>query len=185
VLLQVLDDGILTDGHGRTVDFKQTLIILTSNLGTQSLSQLPDGADAVDAKRNVMDAVRAHFRPEFLNRLDETIIFDRLAREDMAGIVEIQMRSLDKRLAGRNITLDLDDGALKWLADEGYDPVFGARPLKRVIQRALQDQLAEMILAGDVMDGASVSVSAGVDGLIVGDRVLGSSRPKPDDAVVH
>ena len=185
VLLQVLDDGILTDGHGRTVDFKQTLIILTSNLGAQSLSQLPDGADAVDAKRNVMDAVRAHFRPEFLNRLDETIIFDRLAREDMAGIVEIQMRSLDKRLAGRNITLDLDDGALKWLADEGYDPVFGARPLKRVIQRALQDQLAEMILAGDVMDGASVSVSAGVDGLIVGDRVLGSSRPKPDDAVVH
>ena len=185
VLLQVLDDGILTDGHGRTVDFKQTLIILTSNLGAQSLSQLPDGADAVGGKRNVMDAVRAHFRPEFLNRLDETIIFDRLAREDMAGIVEIQMRSLDKRLAGRNITLDLDDGALKWLADEGYDPVFGARPLKRVIQRALQDQLAEMILAGDVMDGASVSVSAGVDGLIVGDRVSGSSRPKPDDAVVH
>jgi ATP-dependent Clp protease ATP-binding subunit ClpB len=185
VLLQVLDDGVLTDGQGRTVDFKQTLIILTSNLGAQSLSQLPDGADAADAKRDVMDAVRAHFRPEFLNRLDETIIFDRLAREDMAGIVEIQMRRLHKRLAGRNITLSLDDGALKWLADEGYDPVFGARPLKRVIQRALQNQLAEMILAGDVMDGSDVSVSAGADGLIVGDRVSGTGRPKPDDAVVH
>ena len=132
-----------------------------------------------------MDAVRAHFRPEFLNRLDETIIFDRLARDDMAGIVEIQMRRLHKRLASRNIALELDDGALKWLADEGYDPVFGARPLKRVIQRALQDQLAEMILAGDVLDGSDVTVSAGADGLIVGDRVSGTSRPKPDDAVVH
>jgi len=185
VLLQVLDDGILTDGQGRTVSFKQTLIILTSNLGAQALSQLPDGADASDAKRDVMDAVRAHFRPEFLNRLDETIIFDRLAREDMAGIVTIQLGLLDKRLAGREIRLDLSDGALKWLADEGYDPVFGARPLKRVIQRAVQDPLAEMILAGDVMDGATVSVDAGPDGLIVGDRVAPSNRPRPDDAVVH
>ena len=185
VLLQVLDDGMLTDGQGRTVDFKQTLIILTSNLGAQALSQLPDGADAADAKRDVMDAVRAHFRPEFLNRLDETIIFDRLAREDMTGIVTIQLARLGKRLAGRNIALDLDDAALKWLADEGYDPVFGARPLKRVIQRALQDQLAEMILAGDVMDGDAISVSAGTDGLVVGDRVAASNRPRPDDAVVH
>lgn len=185
VLLQVLDDGVLTDGQGRTVDFKQTLIILTSNLGAQALSQLPDGADAAGAKRDVMDAVRAHFRPEFLNRLDETIIFDRLARDDMSGIVEIQLRRLTKRLASRNITLDLDEGALRWLAEEGYDPVFGARPLKRVIQRALQDQLAEMILAGDVLDGAVIPVSAGSEGLIVGDRVSGSSRPKPDDAVVH
>ncbi len=185
VLLQVLDDGVLTDGQGRTVDFKQTLIILTSNLGAQALSQLPDGADPSQAKRDVMDAVRAHFRPEFLNRLDETIIFDRLAREDMAGIVKIQLGRLEKRLESRNITLDLDEGALKWLADEGYDPVFGARPLKRVIQRAIQDQLAEMILAGDVLDGATVSVSAGADGLIVGDRVSGSNREKPDDAVVH
>jgi ATP-dependent Clp protease ATP-binding subunit ClpB len=185
ILLQVLDDGVLTDGQGRTVDFKQTLIILTSNLGAQALSQLPDGADASGAKRDVMDAVRAHFRPEFLNRLDETIIFDRLAREDMAGIVTIQMRRLTERLASRNIVLDLDDGALKWLADEGYDPVFGARPLKRVIQRALQDQLAEMILAGDVLDGTTVAVSAGADGLIVGDRLSASNRPKPDDAVVH
>ena len=185
VLLQVLDDGMLTDGQGRTVDFKQTLIILTSNLGAQALSQLPDGADASDAKRDVMDAVRAHFRPEFLNRLDETIIFDRLARDDMAGIVTIQMQRLEKRLAGRNITLDLDAAALKWLADEGYDPVFGARPLKRVIQRALQDQLAEMILSGDVVDGAKITVSAGADGLLVGDRVSSSNRQPPQDAVVH
>uniref|UniRef100_UPI0040489EF4 ATP-dependent chaperone ClpB n=1 Tax=Yoonia sp. TaxID=2212373 RepID=UPI0040489EF4 len=185
VLLQVLDDGVLTDGQGRTVSFKQTLIILTSNLGAQALSQLPDGADSSDAKRDVMDAVRAHFRPEFLNRLDETIIFDRLARGDMAGIVTIQLGLLDKRLAGREIRLDLSGGALKWLADEGYDPVFGARPLKRVIQRAIQDPLAEMILAGDVMDGATVSVDAGPDGLIVGDRVAPSNRPRPDDAVVH
>lgn len=185
VLLQVLDDGVLTDGQGRTVDFKQTLIVLTSNLGAQALSQLPDGGDMSEAKRDVMDAVRAHFRPEFLNRLDETIIFDRLARADMAGIVDIQLGRLEKRLAGRKIMLDLDEGARKWLADEGYDPVFGARPLKRVIQRALQDQLAEMILAGDVLDGDTVPVSAGADGLIVGDRVAGSNRPKPDDAVVH
>ncbi|MFO8124888.1 ATP-dependent chaperone ClpB [Yoonia sp.] len=185
ILLQVLDDGVLTDGHGRTVDFKQTLIVLTSNLGAQALSQLPDGADPVQAKRDVMDAVRAHFRPEFLNRLDETIIFDRLAREDMAGIVTIQLGRLERRLAGRNIHIELDDAALKWLADEGYDPVFGARPLKRVIQRALQDQLAEMILAGDVMDGDTVNVSAGVDGLLVGDRMSSSNRQPPEDAVVH
>jgi len=185
VLLQVLDDGQLTDGQGRTVDFKQTLIVLTSNLGAQALSQLPDGADSSAAKRDVMDAVRAHFRPEFLNRLDETIIFDRLTRADMDGIVAIQLRRLEKRLADRKIALDLDEGAKKWLADEGYDPVFGARPLKRVIQRALQNPLAEMILAGEVKDGETVHVSAGADGLIVGDRVSSSNRPKPDDAVVH
>jgi len=185
VLLQVLDDGVLTDGQGRTVDFKQTLIILTSNLGAQALSQLPDGADASDAKRDVMDAVRAHFRPEFLNRLDETIIFDRLARDDMDGIVDIQMARLLKRLAGRKILLDLDGDARKWLADEGYDPVFGARPLKRVIQRALQDPLAEMLLAGDVKDGDTIPVSAGSEGLIIGDRISATNRPKPDDAVVH
>ena len=185
VLLQVLDDGQLTDGQGRTVDFKQTLIVLTSNLGAQALSQLPDGADASDAKRDVMDAVRAHFRPEFLNRLDETIIFDRLTRGDMDGIVAIQLRRLEKRLADRKIALDLDEGARKWLADEGYDPVFGARPLKRVIQNALQNQLAEMILAGEVKDGETVHVSAGADGLMVGDRVSASNRPTPDDAVVH
>ncbi|MEL6519546.1 MAG: ATP-dependent chaperone ClpB [Pseudomonadota bacterium] len=185
VLLQVLDDGLLTDGQGRTVDFKQTLIILTSNLGAQALSQLPDGADASAARRDVMDAVRAHFRPEFLNRLDETIIFDRLSRGDMDGIVEIQLGRLMKRLARRGITLDLDDGARTWLADEGYDPVFGARPLKRVIQRSLQNTLAEMLLAGDVSDGDSVHVSAGTDGLLIGDRVANSDRPVPGDAVVH
>ncbi|MFT6675064.1 MAG: ATP-dependent Clp protease ATP-binding subunit ClpB [Sulfitobacter sp.] len=185
VLLQVLDDGVLTDGQGRTVDFKQTLIILTSNLGAQALSQLPDGGDMAQAKRDVMDAVRGHFRPEFLNRLDETIIFDRLARADMAGIVDIQMTRLLKRLAGRKIALELDGGAKVWLADEGYDPVFGARPLKRVIQRALQDPLAEMLLAGDVRDGDTVTVTAGADGLIIGDRIAASNRPKPDDAVVH
>ena len=185
VLLQVLDDGVLTDGQGRTVDFKQTLIILTSNLGAQSLSTLPDGADASDAKRDVMDAVRAHFRPEFLNRLDETIIFDRLGRADMDGIVSIQLRRLEKRLAARKISLELDEDARKWLADEGYDPVFGARPLKRVIQRALQDPLAEMILGGDVRDDTVVTVSAGAEGLLIGDRIGASNRPKPDDAVVH
>ncbi|EYD73400.1 ATP-dependent chaperone ClpB [Limimaricola hongkongensis] len=185
VLLQVLDDGVLTDGQGRRVDFKQTLIVLTSNLGAQALSQLPDGADASGARRDVMEAVRAHFRPEFLNRLDETIIFDRLGREDMSGIVEIQLARLEKRLANRNITLSLDDAAKAWLADEGYDPVFGARPLKRVIQRALQDQLAEMILAGDIRDGEELCISAGADGLIVGDRVSGTRRPKPEGAVLH
>jgi ATP-dependent Clp protease ATP-binding subunit ClpB len=185
VLLQVLDDGVLTDGQGRHVDFKQTLIILTSNLGAQALSQLPDGVDASAAKRYVMDAVRAHFRPEFLNRLDETIIFDRLARDDMAGIVTIQLGLLAKRLAGRNIRLDLDDAALRWLADEGYDPVFGARPLKRVIQRALQDQLAEMILGGDVLEGAVIKVTAGVEGLNVGDRVATSSRIAPPNLPLH
>ncbi|MEM1237424.1 MAG: ATP-dependent chaperone ClpB [Pseudomonadota bacterium] len=185
VLLQVLDDGVLTDGQGRTVDFKQTLIVLTSNLGAQALSQLPDGADAAQAKRDVMDAVRAHFRPEFLNRLDETIIFDRLGRQDMDGIVDIQLARLGKRLAARKIVLEMDGGARKWLADEGYDPVFGARPLKRVIQRALQDQLAEMILAGDVKDGETIEVSAGVDGLIVGDRISQSNRMPPEDKVVH
>ncbi len=185
VLLQVLDDGVLTDGQGRTVDFKQTLIILTSNLGSQALSQLPEGADSGQAKRDVMDAVRAHFRPEFLNRLDETIIFDRLKRADMDGIVDIQMARLQKRLAARKIELALDDSAKEWLANEGYDPVFGARPLKRVIQRALQNPLAEALLGGEIKDGETVPVSAGADGLIIGDRLGTSERPRPDDAVVH
>ena len=185
VLLQVLDDGQLTDGQGRTVDFKQTLIILTSNLGAQALSQLPDGADSADAKRDVMDAVRAHFRPEFLNRLDETIIFDRLGRQDMDGIVDIQLARLQKRLLGRKITLAFDDAAKTWLADEGYDPVFGARPLKRVIQRALQDPLAELLLSGDVKDGDTITVSAGAEGLMIGDRIGATNRERPGDAVVH
>ena len=185
ILLQVLDDGVLTDGQGRTVDFKQTLIILTSNLGSQALSQLPDGGDPSQARRDVMDAVRAHFRPEFLNRLDETVIFDRLTRDDMTGIVDIQLDRLRKRLGKQNISLELDDAAKQWLADEGYDPVFGARPLKRVMQRALQDQLAEMLLSSDIADGDTVTVTAGPDGLLVGDRVSTSNRQPPQDAVVH
>jgi len=185
VLLQVLDDGVLTDGQGRRVDFKQTLIILTSNLGARALSELPDGADPSAARRQVEEAVRQHFRPEFLNRLDEQVIFDRLTRADMDEIVTIQMKRLEQRLSARKITLDLDDGARTWLADEGYDPVFGARPLKRVIQRALQDQLAGMILAGEVKDGDAVAVTVGPDGLIVGGRVAGSTRNHPHSVVVH
>jgi ATP-dependent Clp protease ATP-binding subunit ClpB len=185
VLLQVLDDGILTDGHGRRVDFKQTLIVLTSNLGARALSELPEGADPTAARREVEEAVRAHFRPEFLNRLDEQIIFDRLNRADMGAIVAIQMQRLEDRLAARKITLSLDDAARTWLANEGYDPVFGARPLKRVIQRHLQDPLAEMILSGDVLDGATVHVTSGPEGLMIGDRVSASRRERPVQAVVH
>ncbi|WP_112310077.1 ATP-dependent chaperone ClpB [Pseudogemmobacter bohemicus] len=185
VLLQVLDDGRLTDGQGRVVDFKQTLIILTSNLGARALSELPDGADATQAKRDVMEAVRAHFRPEFLNRLDEMIIFDRLGRADMSGIVSIQLKRLERRLADRKITLELDDKAKEWLAEEGYDPVFGARPLKRVIQRQLQDPLAEMLLGGEILDGSVVKVTASDEGLQVGDRVVASHRQRPSEAKVH
>ena len=185
ILLQVLDDGVLTDGQGRTVDFKQTIIILTSNLGALALSQLPDGSDASDAHREVMDAVRSHFRPEFLNRLDETIIFDRLSRSEMDGIVDVQLAHLRGRLAHRNITLNLDQASKKWLADEGYDPVFGARPLKRVLQATLQNQLAEMLLANEVMDGDTVSIIAGPDGLIVGDRPSSFSRSSKKKPMVH
>jgi len=173
VLLQVLDDGVLTDSHGRTVDFKQTLIILTSNLGSQALSTVPDGADPTEARVHVMDAVRAHFRPEFLNRLDETVIFDRLSRADMDGIVTIQMQRLLNRLAARKITLDLDDAARTWLADKGYDPVYGARPLKRVIQRYLQDPLAQMLLSGTVLDGATVPVTTDPGGLVIAGQSTG------------
>jgi ATP-dependent Clp protease ATP-binding subunit ClpB len=172
VLLQVLDDGVLTDSHGRTVDFKQTLIILTSNLGSHALSRMDEGADKAQVKAEVMDAVRAHFRPEFLNRLDETVIFDRLSRGDMDTIVDIQMARLLKRLLARKITLELDAGARTWLADKGYDPVYGARPLKRVIQRYLQDPLAQMLLAGEVLDGASVPVTGSADGLVIGDHTV-------------
>ncbi|MBW7920572.1 MAG: ATP-dependent chaperone ClpB [Rubellimicrobium sp.] len=185
VLLQVFDDGRLTDGQGRTVDFKNTLIVLTSNLGSQALSELAGGEQSDAARAEVMEAVRRHFRPEFLNRLDDMIIFDRLTRADMDGIVAIQLARLQSRLAQRKIALAPDDAARTWLADEGYDPVFGARPLKRVLQRALQDRLAEMILAGEVMDDSTVPVSVGPEGLIVGARVGGSNRPAPESAVVH
>ena len=185
VLLQVLDDGILTDGQGRTVDFKQTLIVLTSNLGARALSELPEGADPSTARREVEEAVRQHFRPEFLNRLDEQIIFDRLNRTDMAGIVTIQMKRLEKRLAQRKITLDLDDAARAWLTNEGYDPVFGARPLKRVIQRHLQNPLATLLLSGAVLDGETVVVTAGPGGLIIGGRMMVPGRKPPDSPIVH
>ena len=180
VLLQVLDDGVLTDGQGRKVDFKQTLIILTSNLGSQALSQLPDGADAASVKADVMEAVRAHFRPEFLNRLDEIVLFDRLSRANMDGIVGIQLAILDKRLGGRKIHLDVDDAAQAWLADQGYDPVYGARPLKRVIQKALQDPLAELLLSGEVLDGSEIDVSADDAGLVI--NGLSQADHKPEGA---
>ncbi|NCU20428.1 ATP-dependent chaperone ClpB, partial [Candidatus Falkowbacteria bacterium] len=172
-------------GQGRTVDFKQTLIVLTSNLGSQALSRLPEGTDAAEAKAEVMEAVRMHFRPEFLNRLDETIIFDRLTRDNMDGIVTIQLKRLEKRLAARKVTLDLDEAARKWLADEGYDPVFGARPLKRVIQRHLQDPLAELLLSGAVKDGETVIVTAGPAGLSVGGHPPRATIDKPAGAALH
>jgi ATP-dependent Clp protease ATP-binding subunit ClpB len=160
VLLQVLDDGRLTDGQGRTVDFRNTLIIMTSNLGAEFLVNQPEGEDSEAVRDQVMAVVRAAFRPEFLNRIDEIILFHRLKRAQMGRIVEIQIARLQKLLADRKITLDLD-----WLADKGYDPAYGARPLKRVIQKYLQDPMAEMILAGDIRDGETVHVSADKQGL--------------------
>ncbi len=167
ILLQVLDDGRLTDGQGRTVDFKNTIIILTSNMGSEYLAALKDGEPAESARAQVMNVVRDNFRPEFLNRLDEIILFNRLTRAQMDGIVTIQIRSLLGLLEARKITLTLDDAARTWLANAGYDPVYGARPLKRVIQRALQNPLAEQLLAGTIKDGETVRVSAGDKGLII------------------
>ncbi|HEV2569041.1 ATP-dependent chaperone ClpB [Sphingomonas sp.] len=161
VLLQVLDDGRLTDGQGRTVDFSNTLIILTSNLGSQFLSQVADDADVKSVEPQVMEIVRGHFRPEFLNRLDEIILFHRLAAEHMAPIVDIQVGRVQKLLADRKVTLELTDGARAWLGRVGYDPVYGARPLKRAVQRYLQDPLAELILSGEVRDGGTVRVDEG------------------------
>ncbi|ANU08608.1 ATP-dependent chaperone ClpB [Paraurantiacibacter namhicola] len=161
VLLQVLDDGRLTDGQGRQVDFSNTLIILTSNLGSQYLSNLTDDQKVSDVESQVMDVVRGHFRPEFLNRLDEIILFHRLAMEHMAPIVDIQVARVQKLLKDRKVVLDLTDGAKKWLGRVGYDPVYGARPLKRAVQRYVQDPLAEKILAGEVPDGSTVRVDEG------------------------
>ena len=165
VLLQVLDDGRLTDGQGRTVDFSNTLLIMTSNLGAEHLVAQKDGADVEEVHSLVMEAVRAAFRPEFLNRLDEILLFKRLDREQMTGVVEIQLRYLHALLDGRHITLEIDDKAKTWIGDQGYDPAYGARPLKRVIQTALQNKLAEMILAGNIMDGSSVKISVKGDAL--------------------
>ncbi|MBR0693952.1 ATP-dependent chaperone ClpB [Bradyrhizobium lablabi] len=165
VLLQVLDDGRLTDGQGRTVDFRNTLIIMTSNIGAEYLVAQPDGQDTGAVREQVMNMVRAHFRPEFLNRIDEIILFHRLQKNEMGRIVEIQFTRLRKLLEDRKIELSLDAKARDWLAEKGWDPAYGARPLKRVIQRSVQDPLAEMILAGDVRDGSQVKISATKAGL--------------------
>ena len=161
VLLQVLDDGRLTDGQGRVVDFTNTLIILTSNLGSQYLANLDEGQDVDKVEPQVMEVVRAHFRPEFLNRLDEIILFHRLGQEHMAPIVDIQVGRVQKLLKDRKIVLDLTDAAKRWLGRVGYDPVYGARPLKRAVQRYLQDPLAEKLLSGEIPDGSTVKVDDG------------------------
>jgi ATP-dependent Clp protease ATP-binding subunit ClpB len=161
ILLQVLDDGRLTDGQGRTVDFTNTLIILTSNLGSQFLTSLGEDQPVTDVEPQVMEVVRGHFRPEFLNRLDEIILFHRLGAGHMAPIVDIQVARIQKLLGDRKIALSLTDAARAWLGRVGYDPVYGARPLKRAVQRYLQDPLAEMILQGEVPDGSMVNVDEG------------------------
>ena len=165
VLLQVLDDGRLTDGQGHTVDFRNTLIVMTSNLGADFLVNQPEGEDTEAVRDQVMGVVRAAFRPEFLNRIDEIILFHRLKKSEMTRIVDIQMTRLQKLLDDRKITITLDAGAREWLAEKGWDPAYGARPLKRVIQKSVQDPLAEMILAGSIKDGEKVTVSAGKQGL--------------------
>src|SRR5687767_9771949 len=165
VLLQVLDDGRLTDGQGRTVDFRNTLIIMTSNLGAEYLVNQQEGHDTDEVRDEVMGVVRSHFRPEFLNRVDEIILFHRLKRSEMGRIVDIQMRRLAKLLADRKIAITLEPKARDWLAEKGWDPAYGARPLKRVIQKSVQDPMAEMILAGRIKDGDSVTVSAGKQGI--------------------
>ena len=165
LLLQVLDDGRLTDGQGRTVDFKNTLIILTSNLGSDILADLQDGENPEKVRDQVMDVVKRAFRPEFLNRLDEILLFSRLARADMGQIVDIQLRHLQSILKEKKITLELDTKAKEWLAERGYDPIYGARPLKRRIQTYLQNPLAMMILEGTIKEGDHVPVSADKKGL--------------------
>jgi ATP-dependent Clp protease ATP-binding subunit ClpB len=183
VLLQVLDDGRLTDGQGRTVDFRNTLIIMTSNLGAEYLVNQPEGQDTDAVRDEVMGVVRSHFRPEFLNRVDEIILFHRLKRSEMGTIVDIQIGRLQKLLEDRKITLELDGDAREWLADKGYDPAYGARPLKRVIQKYVQDPLAEEILAGEIKDGETVPVHAGPMGLIIGHASAAKTAERPPEGV--
>jgi ATP-dependent Clp protease ATP-binding subunit ClpB len=171
VLLQVLDDGRLTDGQGRTVDFRNTLIVMTSNLGAEFLVNQPEGHDSEQVKDQVMAVVRASFRPEFLNRVDEIILFHRLKRSDMGRIVDIQVERLQQLLADRKIAITLEASAREWLAERGYDPAYGARPLKRVIQKSIQDPLAELILSGQIKDGDTVVVSATKRGLAFNGQV--------------
>ncbi len=166
ILLQVLDDGRLTDGQGRTVDFTNTIIVLTSNLGSQYIAGLADDESVEKVEDQVMEIVRGHFRPEFLNRLDEIILFHRLGADHMAPIVDIQVARVGKLLQDRKITLDLTDAARAWLGRAGYDPVYGARPLKRAVQRFLQDPLADLILQGEIRDGSTVHIDEG-DGALV------------------
>jgi ATP-dependent Clp protease ATP-binding subunit ClpB len=175
VLLQVLDDGRLTDGQGHTVDFRNTLIVMTSNLGSEYLANQPEGQDTDAVRADVMAAVRARFRPEFLNRIDEIILFHRLRRDQMAGIVDIQMKRIEKLLEDRKIVIELDAAARDWLANKGYDPTYGARPLKRVIQKNLQDPLAEMILSGRIKDGDKVAISATKFGLTFNGKVAAAA----------
>ncbi len=186
VLLQVLDEGRLTDGQGRTVDFRNVLIVMTSNLGADYLVMQKEGEDSAAVREEVMTAVRAHFRPEFLNRIDEIILFHRLRRQDMGAIVDIQLARLAKLLEDRKIVLDLSPDARAWLAEKGYDPAYGARPLKRAIQKAVQDPLAEKLLAGEVRDGAEVTIGAGPDGLIIGDIPGVAAAPRePGSRALH
>ncbi|MDP2212676.1 AAA family ATPase, partial [Phenylobacterium sp.] len=168
ILLQVLDDGRLTDGQGRTIDFRNTLIIMTSNMGSEFLAAQAEGEPVEAVRPMVMEVVRSHFRPELLNRIDEIILFKRLGRAEMDNIVGIQLQRVEKMLADRRMTLTLDASAMTWLGDKGYDPVYGARPLKRVIQKALIDPIARKLLAGDLEDGAVIDVRAGEDGLTIG-----------------
>jgi ATP-dependent Clp protease ATP-binding subunit ClpB len=172
VLLQVLDDGRLTDGQGRTVDFRNTLIVLTSNLGSEIIARQPDGEDIEKLRPQVMEVVRAAFRPEFLNRLDDILLFHRLTRQQMAGIVDIQLRHLEKLLSERKMTIALDERARIWLANAGYDPVYGARPLKRVIQRELQNPLAGLILEGRIRPGESIQVTVQDGKLAINGQVV-------------
>jgi ATP-dependent Clp protease ATP-binding subunit ClpB len=176
VLLQVLDDGRLTDGQGRTVDFRNVLIVMTSNLGSEYLVNQPEGEDTDAVRDEVMAVVRAHFRPEFLNRVDDIILFHRLQRSEMGAIVDIQLARLQKLLDERKITLTLDPTARGWLAEKGYDPSYGARPLKRVIQKNVQDPLAELILSGQIHDGEEVPVRLGPGGLMIGDVTVATEK---------
>src|ERR671920_560905 len=176
VLLQVLDEGRLTDGQGRTVDFRNTLIVMTSNLGAEYLVNQPEGQDTDAVRDEVMAVVRSHFRPEFLNRVDEIMLFHRLKRSGMGAIVDIQIARLQRLLDERKITLQLDPEARGWLAEKGYDPAYGARPLKRVIQKYVQDPLAELILSGQVRDGETVPVTLGRQGLMIGEFAAGEEK---------
>jgi len=185
LLLQVMDEGMLTDSQGHHVDFKQTLIILTSNLGSQPLNAAPESQDRFATNEDVMAAVRGHFRPEFLNRLDEMVVFNRLQPAHMGAIVDIQLARLQARLSGRNISLEVDAKAKSWLAQHGYDASFGARPLKRVLQRHVQDALAELLLSGEIAEDQQVPISAEDAGLVIAGQLAKPMAVTPQDAVLH